>query len=349
MPFLTMQLQLLDSNECKGILITEHVRNNKQTMVRTVKQDFRLYLVAKMYYIDGMQQNEIARFFGITPMMLSRLLERAKKEGIVTFQVRSPGKINWEMGLQIKKKYPGLREALVVMTEKGEDSREEIGAVAAEYVQDILKEDDILGISWGKSILSFVNALNDSRFPNVKVVQMSGGFLYENRYEMMPANIVKKASESLGAVPLFLNAPMFVPSESIKNELMKDSLVQYAHELFGKMQISIYGLSDLRQATSMKEVGIINSDEVEELLNLGAVGDVMGYFLNQKGEIVNWSRTPCYMGASLPLAASAPNAICLATDADKANILDIALTHHYANTVILSHDLASALLEQHKE
>ena len=162
---------------------------------------------------------------------------------------------------------------------------------------------------------------------------------------MMPSNMVKMASERLHAIPLFLNAPMFVASAEIKQSLMADPLLQYLNAQFDKMQISVYGISNIDQATTMKEVGILNKADIDELKKKGAVGDVMGYFLNGHGDVVEWSKTPCYMGASLETVSKAPNAVCLASGADQAGIRRLAVTRHFGNPLVISHDLACELLE----
>lgn len=310
-----------------------------------MKKDFRIYLIAKMHYVDHMKQNDIAQAMGISNMMVSRMIKQAEEEGIVTFHVHAPNKINWELGKKVKDRYPNLKEALVVMPDDDEDPRQIVAEAAAEYVQGLVEKESIIGLSWGRTILEFVNALRAPGVPDLKVLQMSGGFLCEKSIEMMPANLVKVASEHLNANPYFLSAPMFVTSAEVRQSLMMDPLLQYLDDMFGKTDISVYGLSELDQATSMKEVGIVNERDIEELKAKGAVGDVMGYFLNAAGQIVEWSKTPCYMGASLQTASKAPNAICLATGAHKSRIMKLALEHNYCNTVIISYDLAYELLQ----
>lgn len=309
-----------------------------------MEKDFRLYLVAKMHYVEHMRQNDIAKAMGISNMMVSRLLKRAEEEDVVTFHVRAPNKINWEMGKQVKDRYPSLKEALVVSPDAEENPRVMVGRAAAEYVQGLAGAGSNMGISWGRTILEFINALKGSELPDIKVLQMSGGFLCEDSYEMMPSNMVKLASERLHAIPLFLNAPMFVATAQIRESLMADPLLQYLDAQFDKMQISVYGISNIDQATTMKAVGILSEADIEELKKKGAVGDVMGYFLDHRGDVVEWSKTPCYMGASLDTVAKAPYAVCLATGADKAQILKLAVTRRYCNTLVISYDLACELL-----
>ena len=310
-----------------------------------MEKDFRLYLIAKMHYVDHMKQNDIAQTMGMSNMMVSRMIKRAEEEGIVTFHVHAPNKINWELGKKVKDRFPNLKEVLVVMPDADEDPRQIVAEAAAEYVQGLVENGNTIGLSWGRTILEFVNALRAPGVPGLKILQMSGGFLCEKNFEMMPANLVKIASEHLHANPCFLSAPMFVTSAEVRQSLMMDPLLQYLDDMFSSMDISIYGLSELDQATSMKEVGIVSESDIEELKAKGAVGDVMGCFLDAKGQIVEWSKTPCYMGASLQTVSKAPHAICLATGAHKSHIMKLAMEHNYCNTAIISYDLAYELLQ----
>ena len=309
-----------------------------------MKKEFRLYLTAKMYYVVRMTQTEIAEAFGTSKMMVSRMLKRAETEGIVTFKVNSPNKINWEMGKQVKECFPLMKEVLVVMPED-EDSRKSVAVVAADYVKSLLCENNVIGLSWGKTILEFINEMDVSDVPNLKVVQMSGNFLYTNNYEMMPSNIVKRFGEKTGATPFFFDAPMFVVNEENRTLLMQDPLFQHLEKLFEKMTICIFGVSEISKNATMVRVGVLQDEDLHELIEKGAVGDVMGFFVDGQGEVVNWSKMSCYMGATLDVVSKAQHAICLATGVDKRNITNLVMKRGYCNKAIISYDLASELLK----
>lgn len=311
-----------------------------------MEQDSRLYLVAKMYYIDQMKQNEIADALQIQTMTVSRLLRKAEQEEIVTFHVREPDQINWKLGKQLKKKYPDMKEIIAVDVHDGQDARRMIGKAAAFYVKGILKGDSVVGISWGQVIQRFTEALPSMELPGARVLQMSGGFLCEENESMMPYNLVKSVSERLHCPSVFLNAPLMVATSQIKASLMEDPLLKYAESLSGKLDIAIYGLSPLGREATMSSVGALSPACYEELRQCGAVGDVMGYFIDAGGRLVDWSRRDCYMGTSIQEAAKAPNAVCLATGMEKQRMLDLALRGHYCNTLVVASDLAKALLDE---
>lgn len=106
---------------------------------------------------------------------------------------------------------------------------------------------------------------------------------------MMPSNLVKLASERLHSAAIFLNAPMFVPSDEICQMLVREPSIKYALELSRRSHINVMGVSCLSDASTMSKVEIINPQDLEELRALGAIGDVMGEFIDKNGEFVEWS------------------------------------------------------------
>lgn len=274
------------------------------------------------------------------------MLKRAEDEGVVTFKVHSPNKINWDMGKQVKERFPSMKDVLVVMPEN-EDPRRSVGVAAADYVQSLLSENSVVGLSWGKTILEFVNAMEASSHPGVKAVQMSGNFLFKNNYEMMPTNIVKIFGDKVHAASFFFDAPMFVVNEEIRTYLMKDPLFMHLEDLFKQMSICIFGVSKLAQNSTMSSVGVLQEDDIHELVEGGAIGDVMGFFIDGQGQMVNWSKLPGYMGATLDIVSKAQHSICLATGSDKSEVMKLVMNRGYCNKAIISYDLADELIKSY--
>ena len=54
-----------------------------------MQNDNLLYMIARLYYIDKVKQNEIAKRFNLTSMSVSRYLKEAETAGIVTFNVKN--------------------------------------------------------------------------------------------------------------------------------------------------------------------------------------------------------------------------------------------------------------------
>lgn len=310
-------------------------------------QDMRVYIIAKKYYVEHMKQSEIAKDLQTSTMYISRMLKRAEKEGVVIIQVQSPDNIDLKLSSQVKKKFSQLRDVLVVQNGNVDGERVIIGKIAAEYVKSLMYSGCVLGVSWGRTLFEFSRAIEPSdEFNDVKVLQMSGGFLCENQAGMMPSNLVGVVSERMHGTPYFLNAPLIVANKEVRDTLLLNVSIKHLQESAGKMDIALYGLSMLSSNSTMTSVGIINGKDIEELKKAGAIGDVLGYFLDRDGRIVNWSKKECYMGVPLEVAATAKYAIIVATGPEKAPILKVAIEKKYCNTLIISSDLAIKLLEE---
>ena len=95
-----------------------------------MSDDYRTYHIAKLYYVDGYKQSEIADMMHISTMMVSRVLKKAEAEGVVTIQVHAPNNMDVETAGALTKKNALLREAVVVRMEEG-DAHHKIGMAAA--------------------------------------------------------------------------------------------------------------------------------------------------------------------------------------------------------------------------
>lgn len=310
-----------------------------------MSEQYRMYHIAKLYHIDGLKQAEIAERLAISSMSVSRMLKRAEEEGIVTVQVRPPMRMNLELGSKLRRRFPGLQEAVVVCEEDPAKERQRIGEAAAQYVGDILRPDATIGLSWGRAIREFTDRLQQINLPGIKVVQLSGGFLFESDFLTAPSNLVKLASDRLGCGALFLSTPMYVKTPEVKAELMADRMNRYVMEQARHSFINVVGLSELAQDTTISKVGIVSARDHRELLAAGAIGDVVGFFVDESGDEVAWSKRDLYVGIGLNEIAAAPHVVCLASGRNKARVAAVAIRRGYINTLVTSDALASALLE----
>lgn len=308
-------------------------------------KEYRLYHIAKLYYVDQMHQNEIADLLGLSKMMVSRLLKKAKDEGIVEMRVNAPKGINMELGAKLRNKYRMLKDVVVASVAASEDTRRVIGRTAADYVVNLLRDGDIMGISWGKTIYEFSQALRKSEANQLCVLQLSGSFLVSNDYLMMPQNLVHNAAERLGAQAMLQSAPLYANRPETCMALKQDPLMLHIQEIAEKCTMNIIGLSSLQRST-MQRVGVLSEEDRRELLSKGAIGDIMGVFIDKDGNEVEWSRCKCYTGISLDCISKAKYVICLAGEEEKAQMLHLAIKFGYVNIPIISERLAEALLAQ---
>ena len=101
--------------------------------------------VARMYYVEGMSQADIADMLFFSKAKVSRALRIAREEHIVEFQINYPLKRSIALETELKRRF-GLEEALVVTdlydNQNTDISIKRIGEMAAGYLDKILKDGD---------------------------------------------------------------------------------------------------------------------------------------------------------------------------------------------------------------
>lgn len=305
--------------------------------------EYYLAEIAKLYYMDKMKQNEIAKRFGITPMMVSRKLKEAEEKGLVTFSVKMPWDMNMVLSERITAKY-GLDESVVLNVKEQTDIPIMLGRYLAEYIENILQDNMTMGISWGRTIARFVESLSFVNVKNCNLFQLCGLILGEHYY-LTPTRIMQEAAKKIDAKISIINAPLYVSSSEIKEELHNNPLRIAIDNLAEHSDINIIGVSHIgREATIFRE-NHITEEDYQELLDAGAIGDVAGIFIDRNGECVNWSKKECYTGLSLEDISKGKIVVCVAGGADKKEIIKIAAQKKYFNTLITTEDVAEYLVE----
>ncbi|MGH3585297.1 MAG: sugar-binding domain-containing protein, partial [Pseudonocardia sp.] len=116
--------------------------------------------VARRYYLDGRSKVEIAQEFALSRFKVARLLDDARSSGLVRIEIGHPGAVDVELSDRLMSAL-GLQHCIVTDTPDDVPAtmRAHLGAAAAELLTEIVTPDDVLGLSWARSVSSMANAL----------------------------------------------------------------------------------------------------------------------------------------------------------------------------------------------
>ena len=108
---------------------------------------------AKLYYLLDCTQNEIAKKLGVSRPTVSRMLQTAKREGIVQINICEKAEGLMDLEAELERRF-GLKKAVVASVGQYEDHiiKTTLGLKAAEYLESIVKDEDIIGVTWGTTI-----------------------------------------------------------------------------------------------------------------------------------------------------------------------------------------------------
>jgi DNA-binding transcriptional regulator LsrR (DeoR family) len=119
--------------------------------------------VARLYYVRELTQQDIANRLGVSRFKVLRLLEQARAERVVRFEIDEPVPVDDGLSRALEERY-GLSTALVV---------DDLAGAAATLLPRLLGPDDILGVAWGET-LAAIERLLEPPGPGVPVVQVCG-------------------------------------------------------------------------------------------------------------------------------------------------------------------------------
>jgi len=208
-----------------------------------IEEQRLLVKVSKMYYEEGLSQDDIILRLNLSRSKISRLLQQARDEGIVQITVNTPKHLFSELETRLEKLF-GLYEAIVVETHVG-DSQEniirELGVAAAGYLERSVGTTTTIGISWGSTLHGMVAALHSNRLPKTKVVQIIGG-LGQPEAEVHATDLCHRLARSLGSQLTLLPAPGIVSTEQARDVLLADLFIQRAMRMFDHLDIAFVGI-----------------------------------------------------------------------------------------------------------
>ena len=115
-----------------------------------------------LYHHQKLTQQQVADELGLSRPTVVRLLRRALEEGIVKVSLRLDVLRHMELSTRLAKRF-GLQEVFIVPTSVGHtdaDVLRAVGEMGALYLENHIQPNQVITLSWGKTLLEVARALN---------------------------------------------------------------------------------------------------------------------------------------------------------------------------------------------
>ncbi|MCK4746143.1 MAG: sugar-binding transcriptional regulator [Bacteroidales bacterium] len=306
-----------------------------------------IYKVVRAYYEDGLTQQEIGSKYGISRIKVSRMLSRALEDKIVQIKIGAPTDKYHNLEHKLESKY-GIKEVVVVDTGRYEQDEvfASIGRAAAGYLIANLQGNEIIGLTWGRTLLNLVNALGVDHFPELQVVQMLGG-LGEPEAGYHGADLTRRMAEKLSTKPRLIHAPGIVRSGDLCRELIDDIQVSNTLQLAARADIALVGLGLFGPDSPICKSDHILSGEDKNLLgSLNVVGDISFRFFDDQGHYVASEIDKRIVGLSADEIGKIPRIIGVAGGENKYRVIRAALKGNLIHVLITDNFTAEKLANE---
>jgi|SRR5579859_429552 len=306
--------------------------------------------VGRMYYERDTSQSAIAEQFGLSQASVSRLLKRAREEGIIRISVAVPEGVYSALEEKLIERFH-LRDAIVVDTVAGDDEKvitRELGTAAGYYIESVIKPNDTVGISsWSSTLLAVVDAMHPvPRKPEIRVLQILGG-VGNPSAEAHATHLTGRLADLVGGKAMFLPAPGIVGSEAARQVLLDDIYVQQALEMFNQVTLALVGIGAVQPSSLLAASGNIFSEEEQNMLSsYKAVGDVLLRFFDGDGKPVKTFLDNRVVSMSLEQLRKVDRAIGVAGGRRKYAAIRGALRGRLINILITDRFTAEQLIKE---
>lgn len=308
----------------------------------------QLVKVAHMYHERGMRQSEIAQQLDISQSRVSRLLQEAARVGVVRTAVVSPRGVHTVLEQEIEDRY-SLREAVVVELPGQEESQviAALGAAAAVYLESRFgARQERIGISsWSSTLLAMVEVMQPFRTPvAAQVVQVLGG-LGDVSAQSHATRLVERMARLTGARAVLLAAPGLVASKDLRDALVNDDSLRTVLSSYTELTMLLTGIGSIRPSPLLRESGnALRSEDEQQLMRLGAVGDVCLHYFDADGDLVASELEDRLIGIEADSLKVIPRRIGVAGGERKHDAIRAALRGHWIDVLITDAGTAHALL-----
>ena len=298
--------------------------------------------VAWYYFIGGLTQQEIAKKLDLTRTRVNRIVGQLRAEGSVRVEIGLSLADCVALEDQLQRRY-GLKSVRVVPRLDDElEQQRVIGEAAGNVLVGMLQNGMGLGVGWGRTLAAALPRLNNAPVSAAWVGTLMGGLTHglgTTTFELATA-----FAKSLGSDCYYLAVPIHLPTP--KSRSLLENLFEIA-EVFQHLRtadIALVSCGDLSRRSQLANTKMV-ADSLDELKARGAVGDILGLYIDAEGEPVPHPLNECLMALKPDDLKRIPDTILASGGAHKAVVVGAVLNAGYINHLITDQSCAELLLK----
>src|SRR5699024_6453216 len=158
-----------------------------------------------------------------------------------------------------------------------------ITRTAAEYLDEIVGDGDIIGVSWGVTLNALAEKLKVKNVSDVKVVQLKGGMSHSKTqtHAIETVNLFAKAYHS---TPNYLHLPVVFDKKEVKDVVSEDRHIERIVQLGKDANIAVFTVGSAGADSLLFKLGYFDEAETKKL-QTKAAGDICSRFIYENGKI----------------------------------------------------------------
>lgn len=299
--------------------------------------------IATRFYLEGRSRTEIAEEVGLSRFKVGRLLEDAVTSGIVQFVITSPSGQDVDLALSAQLRDRFKLEYCVVVDVPGqsdEDIQLRLGTTTADLLRDILTENDVLGLTSGRTLNAMSRAV--TALPVHHVVQLSGvaGPLQQTGLEVM-----RRISALGGIRPWPIYSSLVMSDSQAAEGVRRQPELRQTFEQFRRVTVAVGAIGSWAPRNSlMLDNPAFSDEDRRRLLSRGVVAEFAAVLVRDDGASVRDIEDRCIAITEEQLR-EIPTVIAAAGGANKTRAIRAVLAARLISGLVTDSGTARRLLD----
>ncbi len=298
-------------------------------------EDSLIVKTAWYYYIENMTQQKISEKLGISRMKVIKLLEKARQNGVIQFQISQERSHHLQVEQELIRRWQ-LKDAFVVPAAPDESClNDTVAKAAAMYINDRLTENTYINIGYGDTLSRVLNHLATVTEAPLSAVSLTGGVSY-----YLPNTFSSVFNAKLFLYP----APLIVSTKELCSAMQKEPSIQEISRMVNLASMTVISVGGINEDATIIKNGIFNKNDFLYLSMQGAVGDILSHFIDKDGNPIQTDIEDRLLSTSLSTLRTLPNVIGVAAGSSKLKAIRASLKGGYLNTLITDEQTARNLI-----
>jgi len=304
--------------------------------------------LVQRYYVEDQTQEQIAREFGLSRPKVQRLLNQARRAGVVEIHIQGPPWLRMELEKELRDTF-GLSDAIVCSAVAGAQAeRDAVAQRAAKYLEGHLRDGSVVAVSHGRTTGAVPRFFRPAARIDVTFVSAMGG---SPRVDVPtnPNEICRALAERCGGQAESLYAPAYVESAGVRDQLLAQEAIIHTLDRAARASIALVGIGAIDNDCTMVRSGCLTTAEIARLRRQGAVGDILGNYVDLDGHPVSSPHQDRLVALSVDNLRRIGTVVAVASEPEKPRAILGTLRAGVISVLVVDEGNARAVLDLARE
>ncbi|GAP03664.1 sugar-binding transcriptional regulator [Fructobacillus tropaeoli] len=304
--------------------------------------------ISEDYYLNKLSFGEISTKYDVSRYLINKYLTEALKTGVVKIEIAASANRNSQLEQVFKEKFPNTNCYIIQDDTTTSATEDLISNYAANLVVKHLENGPhIVGMTWGDTMYSLIDAITSNPLNQIKFTQFVGENMKYNS-TAGSVRIVERAAKKVAGEFLTLPAPLYLADDAVRNGLYEAVSIKQTIDLAKQMDTVLTGMGTI---ASLESIAIWNQN-INRLFPNVKLGEVAGMIYGRpydiNGNILNVGSDKV-VGLDMNSILATPKRIGVVRSKAKSKAALGALRGGFVTDLVMSESLAYRIINEEAE